>query len=124
MREYNPNLTQNARKLRKNMTPEEKHIWYDFLKFLPYVIKRQYNIGNYILDFYIAEAKVAIEIDGLQHLAPENAVADEERDAFLKENEITVLRYLNKDINSNFNVVCEDILKQLNLNYDDLKKEK
>ena len=64
---YNKKLVQNARALRKNMTPEEKHLWYDLLKRLPLNVRRQHNIENYILDFYIAEKKIAIEIDGVQH---------------------------------------------------------
>ena len=85
------------------------------------MVKRQYNIGNYILDFYIANNKIAIEIDGSQHLEPENVKADEKRDEFLLENGITVLRYANKEINSNFTNVCSDILKNLGMTFDDLK---
>lgn len=121
MRIYNKTLVENAQTLRKDMTPEERHIWYDFLKFLPLVVKRQYNIGNYILDFYIANNKIAIEIDGSQHLEPGNVKADEKRDEFLLENGITVLRYSNKEINSNFTNVCTDILNHLGMTFDDLK---
>lgn len=121
MRIYNKSLVENAQVLRKDMTPEERHIWYDFLKYLPQTVKRQYNIGNYILDFYIAKYKIAIEIDGSQHLEPENMKADEKRDEFLLENGITVLRYANKEINSNFTNVCSDILKNLGMTFEDLK---
>lgn len=68
---YNKNLVSNARTLRSNMTPEEKHLWYDFLKKLPFTVKRQHNIENYIVDFYIAEKKIAIEVDGGQHFTSE-----------------------------------------------------
>ena len=61
---YNKNLVSNAKKLRKNMTPEEKHLWYDFLKRLPITVNRQKNIGNFIVDFFIAEKRIVIEIDG------------------------------------------------------------
>jgi len=57
---YNKKLVSNARDLRKNMTPEEKHLWYDFLKRLPLNVRRQHNIENYIVDFYIAEKKIVI----------------------------------------------------------------
>ncbi len=80
---YNKKLVSNARFLRKNMTPEEKHLWYDFLKRLPFNVRRQHNIENYIVDFYIAEKKTVIEIDGLQHLLPEHKKTDEQRDALL-----------------------------------------
>ena len=92
---YNKKLVSNARTLRKNMTPEEKHLWYDFLKLLPFTIKRQHNIGNYFVDFYIAEKKIVIEVDGIQHTAPEHKEADRQRDMTLSAWEITVLRYSN-----------------------------
>ena len=102
------------------MTPEEKHIWYDFLKKLPYTVNRQKNIGNYIVDFYISSKKTVIEIDGIQHNCDENKIYDEKRDNYLKHLNIKVLRYTNHDINSNFTSVCNDILNQLNINIDDL----
>ena len=122
MYEYNKKLTENSRQLRKNMTAEEKHLWYDFLKKLPFTVNRQKNIGNYILDFYIAKHKLAIEIDGSQHYSPENQAYDAQRDAFLKTYSITVLRYSNRDINTNFATVTKDILNHLQLTFEDLKK--
>ena len=89
---YNKNFVSNARTLRKNMTAEEKHIWYDFLKKLPFVVKRQHNIGDYIVDFYIAEKKIVIEVDGIQHTSEEHRIADEERDDVLTKWGIKVLR--------------------------------
>ena len=118
---YNKKLVSNARTLRKNMTPEEKHLWYDFLKRLPVNVRRQHNIENYIVDFYIAEKKIVIEVDGRQHLLPEHKEADEQRDATLAIWEISVLRYSNDNIRTNFNAVAEDILKHLELDYSDLK---
>ena len=121
---YNKNLVSNARTLRKNMTPEEKHLWYDFLKRLPVNIRRQHNIENYIVDFYIAEQKIVIEIDGRQHLLPEHKEADEQRDAVMSSWGITVLRYSNDNIRNNFNAVAGDILKHLGLDYGDLKPKR
>ena len=118
---YNKKLVSNARVLRKNMTPEEKHLWYDLLKKLPFNVWRQHNIENYIVDFYIAEKKTVIEVDGLQHKAPQHKEADEVRDKALSAWGITVLRYSNKDIKQNFNVVAEDILQKLDLSFSDLK---
>ena len=60
----NTNLTPYAQKLRKNMTKEERHIWYDFLRQLPIVINRQKVIGKYIVDSYCVSMKTVIEIDG------------------------------------------------------------
>ena len=118
---YNKELVPNAQALRKNMTPEEKHLWYDFLKRLPLTVKRQHNIENYIVDFYIAEKKTVIEIDGKQHLSSENQEADEQRDAALAVWEISVLRYSNESIRNNFGAVTREILKHLGLNFCDLK---
>ena len=61
---HNPKLGANAKQLRRNMTKEERHLWYDFLKSLPMMVHRQKVIGNYIVDFYAAEAKIVIELDG------------------------------------------------------------
>ena len=122
MKEYNKKLTSNAQTLRKNMTPEEKHLWYDFLKLLPIGVYRQHSIGNYIVDFYIATKKVVIELDGSQHFEEENKEQDKIRDAFLLEQNIKVLRYTNLDIKKNFNGVCTDILKNIEVGFEDLKK--
>ena len=118
---YNFKLKNNARHLRKNMTPEEKHLWYEFLKKLPIVVKRQYRVDNYIVDFYIAEKKIAIEVDGRQHLLSNHKNADEIRNGKLSEWGIEVIRISNKDINYNFNKVCNYLLKRLELVYSDLK---
>ena len=110
---YNKNLRGNAQSLRKHMTPEEKRLWYDFLKTLPLTVNRQKAIGNYIVDFFIASKRIAIELDGIQHGEEENRIADEKRDADLNALGITVLRYRNEDINTRFDFVCKDILKYL-----------
>ena len=78
---YNKSLTQNSRNLRKNMTKEEKHLWYDCLKKLPITVNRQKNIGNYIVDFFIAEKRIVIEIDGAQHGFDDNFKNDTQRDS-------------------------------------------
>ena len=117
---YNKTLVDNARELRKNMTPEERHLWYDFLKRLPLNVHRQHNILNYVVDFYIAEQKIVIELDGKQHLTEDNKQEDEKRDASLGELGITVLRYPNDRIRDNFADVAEDILKRLGLTFSDL----
>jgi very-short-patch-repair endonuclease len=117
---YNKSLTQNARELRKNMTPEEKHLWYDFLKKLPFNVHRQHNIENYIVDFYIAEKKIVIEVDGVQHLSNRNQQLDAQRDSNLSNWGIKVLRYPNDRIRDSFTEVAEDILENLGLTFSDL----
>ena len=121
MYSYNKKLVSNAQELRRNMTAEERHLWYDFLKRLPVPVKRQKNIGNYILDFYIPSAKLAIEIDGRQHKLAENREDDRIRDEFLNSLGITVVRYTNDDIRNRFQAVAKDILNRLGLGYEDLK---
>ena len=118
---YNKKLVTNSRVLRKNMTPEEKHLWYDLLKRLPFNVRRQHNIENYIVDFYIAEKKIVIEVDGRQHSLPENVESDKKRDEALSNWNIKVLRYSNENIRKNFVVVVSDILKNLEIDFTDLK---
>ena len=103
------------------MTTEEKHLWYDFLIKLPFNVRRQHNIENFIVDFYIAEKKTVIEIDGRQHTLPEHEEADKLRDNCLAFWGITVLRYTNEDIRNKFNTVTTDILEKFDLRYSDLK---
>ncbi|MBQ8396745.1 MAG: endonuclease domain-containing protein [Clostridia bacterium] len=109
----NKKLTPYAQELRRQMTKEEAYLWYDFLKNLSVVVKRQKVIGKYIVDFYIAKEKLVIESDGSQHYEAEHREADRERDADLAEMGITVLRYTNLDISRNFPGVCQDILSRL-----------
>ena len=110
---HNGNLSSNAKVLRKNMTKEERHLWYDFLKPLPLMVHRQKVIGKYIVDFYIAEAKLVIELDGSQHFDPAGQKADQVRDTYLNSIGLTVLRYSNSDIHFRFQDVCRDILNKL-----------
>ncbi len=110
----NSNLTGISQELRKSMTKEERHLWYDFLKGLPQTVHRQKVIGKYIVDFYCASAKIVIELDGSQHYEEEGAKKDTIRDNFLSSLGIKVLRYSNRDINTNFEGVCNDILNYIN----------
>ena len=110
----NGELKANAQNLRKNMTKEERHLWYDFLKNLPCDVKRQKPIGNYIVDFYIPSFALIIEIDGSQHYEERGKQSDSERDKFLSEKGFHVIRYSNSDINKNFEAVCKDILLHMN----------
>ena len=106
---HNAALSTNARTLRKNMTKEERHLWYDFLKGLSVMVHRQKVIGNYIVDFYIAEAGLVIELDGSQHYEPEKQQSDDHRTHVLQNFGLTVLRFSNSDINRQFAEVCEAI---------------
>ena len=97
------------------MTKEERHLWYDFLRGLPIRVHRQKVIGSYIVDFYIAEAKLVIELDGSQHYEQIGKCRDLERDAYMKSLGLTVVRYSNTDIHQNFRAVCQDICNRIRL---------
>ena len=110
----NKSLTHKAQSLRKNMTKEEKRLWYDFLKKLPLKFNRQKVINNYIVDFICAEVKLIIEVDGEQHYNDiVNRLEDEKRDQFFNSIGLKVLRISNRDVNKNFESVCLEILKNL-----------
>ncbi len=108
-RKHNKSLTANARKLRKNMTKEERHLWYDFLKNYPIRFLRQKVIDNYIVDFYCHSAKLIIELDGSQHYEEGIILKDKIRTERIKERGLTVIRIPNNEINSNFEAVCRYI---------------
>lgn len=118
----NSNLTANAQHLRREMTKEERHLWYDFLKHLPFKFNRQKVIKKYIVDFYCAEASLVIEIDGMQHFEDSGQYSDKIRDAFLNSLGLKVLRYSNYDMNTNFEGVCSDIQKHLPCKNDNAKQ--
>lgn len=106
---YNPQLISLAKQLRREMTKEERHLWYDFLGGYPVRFSRQKVLGKYIADFYCAEAKLVIELDGSQHYDPEEIQKDAERTAFLEGYGLTVIRIPNNEVTRNFQGVCEYI---------------
>ena len=106
---HNPQLTDRAKNLRKNMTKEEKHLWYDFLRKFPIRFIRQKVIDNYIVDFYCAQAGVVIELDGSQHYDECGMKYDKIRTEKLKSRDLIVIRIPNNEINTNFEGVCQYI---------------
>ena len=112
-RNHNPKLKTFSQKLRRDMTKEERHLWYDFLRGLPVTVNRQKVIGPYIVDFYCAKAQIVIELDGSQHYEENGKQADQERDAYLRSLGLRVLRYSNYDVNHSFPGVCEDIMRNM-----------
>ncbi|MBE6944216.1 MAG: endonuclease domain-containing protein [Ruminococcaceae bacterium] len=98
-----------AQELRKNMTKEERHLWYDFLKTYPVQFRRQYQIGYYYVDFFCYKAKLIVELDGSQHCSPEVLAYDKARTDFLQEQGFFVQRFSNLDVMKNFQAVCEAI---------------
>ena len=112
-KKYNKNLIPNAKRLRKNMTAAEKHLWYDFLKLHPLNFSRQKVIGKYIADFYCAKAKLVIEIDGRQHYSEDGLEHDLQRTEFLETFGLKVLRFTNYEITYKFEYVCNCIETEL-----------
>ena len=106
IRKSNKNLTENAKELRNNMTREEKHLWYDFLKDYTVKFRRQKIIGKYIVDFYCDKAKLVIELDGSQHFEDKGIKYDKERTDFLKQYGLEVIRIPNNEVDKNFEGVC------------------
>ena len=100
---------ENARRLRREMTPHERKLWYLFLRKYPVKIYKQRIIGKFIVDFYCASAQVVIEVDGSQHYEPQEMAYDIERSAFLSALGVEVLRFSNRDIDREFHSVCEEI---------------
>ena len=109
----NKYLTDRAKSLRKNMTKEEKHLWYVFLKSLNVTVQRQKVLKCYIVDFYIHKAKLIIELDGSQHYTEKGERDDAVRDDYFRRNGYMVLRYTNLEIQKNSGGVCEDIMSHL-----------
>ena len=102
-----------ARKLRREMTPQERKLWYLFLRKHPAKIYKQRIIGSYIADFYCATAKLIIEIDGSQHFDPDGQQKDMARTAYFDSLGLQVVRYSNADINERFDRVCESLQQLL-----------
>ena len=106
---HNKQLIPFAKQLRKEMTKEERHLWYDFLRTYPVRFSRQKVLGKYIADFYSAQAKLVIELDGSQHYEDENKEKDIERATFLEGYGLKILRIPNNEVTRNFRGVCEYI---------------
>ena len=102
----NDRILNTARMLRRNLTDQERHLWYDFLQKYPVKIYKQKIIDNYIVDFYCHRAKLVIELDGSQHYTARGKECDEKRTAALEKHGLSVLRFSNKDIDERFEQVC------------------
>lgn len=107
--DYNKNNIPFSKELRKNATPQENHLWYDFLSKYEVRFQRQKAINNYIADFYCHKAKLVIEIDGSQHYTEQGRQKDEFRTEILKGYDLKVIRFTNHQIDTNFDGVCKYI---------------
>ncbi len=102
----NKSLKTLSSNLRNNATPQENKLWYEFLRTYPVRFNRQRIVGNFILDFYCAKARLAVELDGSQHYENKGINHDEQRTEYLESLGIYVLRFTNSEINENFYEVC------------------
>ena len=114
MKKYNKDNIPLAKQLRKNMTPWERKLWYNFLRSYPIRFQRQKAIGNYIADFYCAKARLIIELDGGGHYNDKQKKSDENRTKELENMDLKVVRICNLDIDKNFIEVCEFINIEVN----------
>ena len=106
MKSYNKDNIILAQELRQNQTKWEKHLWYDYLKTLPIRFQRQKAIDNYIVDFYCAKAKLVIELDGYYHSTELQYKSDKKRTEVLNNLGLTVIRFSNKQIETEFEKCC------------------
>lgn len=100
-------MKQRARELRQNMTPEERKLWFLFLRTHPVRFRRQRRDGAYIMDFYCVKARLCIEIDGDQHYDEPGLLYDEKRMQYLEGRDMVVLRFTNREVNQKFKMVCD-----------------
>ena len=105
----NSELVSRARELRRDMTKEERRLWFDYLRTYPVRFSRQKVLGRYIADFYCAQAGLVLELDGSQHYEPEEQEKDAQRTAYLEKYSIHVVRIPNNEVTGNFRGVCEYI---------------
>lgn len=108
-RKHNPDLTHNAKNLRKDMTKEERLLWYEFLREYPVRFLRQKVIDNYIVDFYCSKARLIIELDGSQHYEGKGQLRDRIRTERIEARGLTVVRIPNNEVTENLSGVCEYI---------------
>ena len=106
---YNSDLRDQARALRRSMTPQEKHLWFDFLRSQPVRFRRQRPIGPYIADFYCPSAKLVIELDGHSHYTDAGRLYDARRTEYFESLGLKVIRFPDHDVEKNFDRVCRHI---------------
>ena len=107
------NMLPRAKRMRKNMTPQESHLWYDYLRDYPIRWYRQRIINSYIVDFYCAHARLVVEIDGGQHYTETGQINDAARTHILGLYGLEVIRFTNRDVEKHFDSVCLAIDKRV-----------
>jgi len=110
---YNSMMKDKAQELRREMTDQEKRLWYDYLRYHIVQFRRQKQFGRYIVDFYCSSAKLVIELDGSQHFTEEGIIHDRNRTAYLESLGLCVLRFTNREVEEQFDAVCAEIDRTL-----------
>jgi very-short-patch-repair endonuclease len=110
---YKKDHVERARQLRRAMTPAERKLWYEFLRYQKPRFYSQRPIGKFIADFYCAKAKLVIELDGASHTTKQGRAYDEERTAFFQGLEVSVVRFTNLEVMKSFESVCRAITDAL-----------
>ena len=105
----NNDMLDVARRLRREMTPQEQRLWYVFLRKYPVKFYKQRIIESFIVDFYCADARLVIELDGSQHYTEQGKAYDEQRTAILEQYGVQVLRFTNLDVDRHLDAVCAQI---------------
>ena len=109
----NNRMLDRAKELRRNMTPQERKLWYMFLRDYPVKIYKQRIIDSFIVDFYCAKAKLVIELDGSQHYTSQGLAYDRERSEMFQKYHLQVIRFTNLEVDQQFQAVCEMIHKTI-----------
>ena len=110
---YRRDLKPRSQALRRDPSPAERKLWYEFLRALPIKFTRQKPLGLYIADFYCASQMLVIEVDGDSHYSDRAQQYDERRTAALEADGIRVLRFTNTEVMQDFEGVCAMILRAL-----------
>jgi very-short-patch-repair endonuclease len=110
---YRKTLKTRAQSLRRDPTPAERKLWYEFLRDLPEKFTRQKPLGTYVADFYCSRHQLVIELDGDSHYVEKAQKYDEARTSVLGLQGIQVIRFANDDVMQNFEAVCAAILAVL-----------
>ena len=120
----NNDMLDVARRLRREMTPQEQRLWYVFLRKYPVKFYKQRIIESFIVDFYCADARLVIELDGSQHYTEQGVQYDMERSAVFEQYGVQVLRFRNQDVSAHFEMVCEQIHEAVVKRLEELERGK
>ena len=121
---YDARLNDRAVDLRREMTPQEKKLWYAYLRKYPVKIYKQRVIEHFIVDFYCPLARLVIELDGSQHYTEQGVQYDMERSAVFEQYGVQVLRFRNQDVSAHFEMVCEQIHEAVVKRLEELERGK